>query len=465
MPKFNIYNQRGIVTQPNFDMSNFPSPKIIQQQHLKNIAAVDLENNQIQSKRETERIRKANARAKETPHQRKIRLAKDAKYKRQKRKQQKQLSISEQAIIRQKNNEAVRRSRNKTHTPKFMLETGIEDYDNSKVQPLRLGLCDQICPHCSAKLWQRELDGSNINPKFSLCCGNGKLKLNHIPEPPGELKKLFSDNDSEIGKYFHKNLRKINCSLAMAWLECDVVRFKSGPQPFKIHGQVHHKISSLTPTNGKPHAFAQIYILDSEDQLKTRLKLPGITGQNGRYTSQATMVLKKLQKILSKHHPMVQQITNAFQQAQQNPMKELSIILQKDVKHVPNRKYNTPTVAEVAAIVPTNNPTNKFRNIIIPYKNVNKNKGLTLHRIDETHPSYEPLQYVLFYPFGTLSWPCGVEYSKNDAIVTQQAYYKYRLFMRQREFNVLHKGNRLFQQWCVDMYAKILQWKLCFPKE
>ena len=31
---------------------------------------------------------------------------------------------------------------------------------------------------------------------------------------------------------------------------------------------------------------------------------------------------------------------------------------------------------------------------------------------------------------------------------------------RANSFNLLHRGRRLFQQWCVDMYAKLLQWKL-----
>ena len=486
MPKFDIYNQRGIVTPLKFDMSNFPAAEILRQQHLKNINSVNnnISNNHqilklpdinqkfelideaqkkktIKDKRERARIRMANARARETSQQRQNRLEKAAQYMRQKRNQQTQLSMAEQRVIKQKNNEAVQRSRNKRRTSNFMLENGIEDYDDSKVKPLHLGQCDQICPHCSAMLWQREVDGSGIKPKFSFCCGNGKFKLTKIPEVPAELKKLYLDTTSENGKYFHKHLRKINCSLAMAWLECDIVKFKSGPQPFKIHGQVHHKIGGLTPKNGKQHAFAQIYILDSEDQLKRRLKLPGITGSNGKYTTQAKTVLTKLQRILSKNNPMVQQITNAYQQAQKSPMKNLSIVLQKDVKNVPNRQYNTPTVAEIAAIVPTNNPNNKFRNIVIPYKRSNKIK---FHRIDETHPSYEPLQYVLFYPFGTLSWPCAVEYSKGDAEVKQKAFYKYRLFTRHKEFNILHRGNRLFQQWCVDMYAKVLQWTLCFPR-
>ena len=51
-----------------------------------------------------------------------------------------------------------------------------------------------------------------------------------------------------------------------------------------------------------------------------------------------------------------------------------------------------------------------------------------------------------------------------DDHVTQLKYYKYRLFTRTNEFNILQRGNRLFQQWCVDMYAKILQYKLNYPR-
>ena len=51
-----------------------------------------------------------------------------------------------------------------------------------------------------------------------------------------------------------------------------------------------------------------------------------------------------------------------------------------------------------------------------------------------------------------------------DDHVTQLKYYKYRLFTRTNEFNILQRGNRLFQQWCVDMHSKVLQWKLNYVR-
>ena len=43
-------------------------------------------------------------------------------------------------------------------------------------------------------------------------------------------------------------------------------------------------------------------------------------------------------------------------------------------------------------------------------------------------------------------------------------YYSYRLMMRKNKTNILHYGQRLFQVWVVDMYAKVLQWKLNHAK-
>ena len=49
--------------------------------------------------------------------------------------------------------------------------------------------------------------------------------------------------------------------------------------------------------------------------------------------------------------------------------------------------------------------------------------------------------------------------------VTINDFYRYRLFTRHGKFNVLHRGGRLFQQWCVDIYAKMLQFKMKWPRK
>ena len=338
----------------------------------------------------------------ETLQQKQLRLKKDAVRKKKRRKRLKQsLSESELRVIRRNNNDQVRKSRKRTRNPIFLLQNGIEDYDSSKIQTLDLGDNDVICPHCNAKLWKTEIKGSKKNPEYSWCCYNGKIKLDQIPEPPAALKRLYLDNTSINGKYFHDNIRRLNCALALAWFDATEIKYK-GISPVKINGMIHNKIGSLVPKNGKQNSFAQIYILAPQEQLNQRMKLNGLTGKQNEFTSQAKEVLSTLQNILMKCNPLVRTIRNAFEQSKHQRIPELTIILDEQVEAIA-KNYAVPVVNEIAAIIPTSNPKNVGRSIVIPYKSGR------LHRIDETNPLYDPLQYILFYPYGTLSWPKAVD--------------------------------------------------------
>jgi len=44
--------------------------------------------------------------------------------------------------------------------------------------------------------------------------------------------------------------------------------------------------------------------------------------------------------------------------------------------------------------------------------------------------------------------------------LTALEFYNYRLRLRDRDFSLLHSAGRLFQQYVVDMYAKIEQMNL-----
>ena len=63
------------------------------------------------------------------------------------------------------------------------------------------------------------------------------------------------------------------------------------------------------------------------------------------------------------------------------------------------RQYITPTTNEVARLL-VGDGTKNFgsRDVII------QKRDDTLQRINETHPSYMPLQYPLLFPYGTDGW-------------------------------------------------------------
>jgi hypothetical protein len=62
------------------------------------------------------------------------------------------------------------------------------------------------CKHCDALLWYEEILDSNKqmrNPKFRVCCKNGKISLPATKEPPVYLEKLLNGDD-KFSKKFKK---------------------------------------------------------------------------------------------------------------------------------------------------------------------------------------------------------------------------------------------------------------------
>ena len=58
-----------------------------------------------------------------------------------------------------------------------------------------LGKMDVPCPDCGALHWMAERlsKSSNINPRFGMCCYQGKIKLSPLHNLPPELDTLFRD--------------------------------------------------------------------------------------------------------------------------------------------------------------------------------------------------------------------------------------------------------------------------------
>ena len=79
----------------------------------------------------------------------------------------------------------------------------------------------------------------------------------------------------------------------------------------------------------------------------------------------------------------------------------------------------------------------------------------TLQSISETHPSYDPLHYVLLFPRGDDGWHINIPLNGflRRKRVTPMQFYSYRLQIRDGDW--LQSAGRLYQQYIVDQYAKI----------
>ncbi|GKF48991.1 hypothetical protein Tco_0142242, partial [Tanacetum coccineum] len=109
--------------------------------------------------------------------------------------------------------------------------SNISDADTNTTRYWDCGDADHRCQHCQVVLWyeERSVKWYNPhNPKFSVYCGNGKVKLDYMREPPALL-TVLDINDG------HR------------------------PYTFHLNGHNHHRIGSLfhTHVDGRPQ-FSQL---------------------------------------------------------------------------------------------------------------------------------------------------------------------------------------------------------------
>ncbi|GKV18190.1 hypothetical protein SLEP1_g28608 [Rubroshorea leprosula] len=106
---------------------------------------------------------------------------------------------------------------------------------------------------------------------------NGKVQLPFLKPAPDLLTYLHKAED-DCSRNFLCNLRVYNMMFAFTSFGGKVdplINQGSNPPIFKLGGQNHHYVGSLLPVpNGSPK-FAQLYIFDTDSQIKNRLKCFG----------------------------------------------------------------------------------------------------------------------------------------------------------------------------------------------
>ncbi|PKK59313.1 hypothetical protein RhiirC2_794998 [Rhizophagus irregularis] len=169
-----------------------------------------------------------------------------------------------------------------------------------------LGRMDQVCAYCDSKFWMKEKDQRStlISPTFTMCCAGGKVTLPPLLEPPSYLMELYTSSESDA-KSFRKNIRRYNSLLACTSFGANVNdEFQNmGISNFSIHGQVYHLIGPLLPEEGQVPKFAQLYIYDTENEIKNRLN---IMTHNINST-----ILQNLQNMLDLINPYIQNFRQA----------------------------------------------------------------------------------------------------------------------------------------------------------
>lgn len=84
--------------------------------------------------------------------------------------------------------------------------------------------------------------------------------------------KLLTGSD-KLSKHFQRNIRSYNMVFSFTSLGGKVensCKKRPGPQMFQLHGENYHLAGSLAPNEGDYAKFAQLYIVDTENEVENR---------------------------------------------------------------------------------------------------------------------------------------------------------------------------------------------------
>jgi len=305
--------------------------------------------------------------------------------------------------------------------------------------PHSCGTFSAKCKRCEAHFFldERLSSSSCISPRYGLCCGDGKVSLWPVPDPPEPLASLMTGSDTRC-RQFRCDIRKYNCALCLASLQANEVNFSSGPSVFKVQGEVYRFIGPLRQAEGNEPKCLQTFFVDASMQADIG---------NRRFAAADVHIMKDLRAMLDSCNSYVRSFMTIDEQLQSGLLPQ-SVSLELLADHQPTtehcRRYNLPSTNEEVAILMTCDTSAKRSIVIQPRAAQGQAAAACLQVISETHRSWDTLHYN----------------QSNNKCETVMEYYSYRL-MQLDGLNVIHRCGRLFRQYVVvDACAKIEQSRL-----
>ena len=118
---------------------------------------------------------------------------------------------------------------------------------------------------------------------------------------------------------------------------------QSGPYCFKIQEELHHLTGALLPHGDQTPMYAQIYILDTVEQLNVR---------RANNNNLDPVVMDNLQTMLLDNHPYIGHYRHAYKLIRKKPVEEQEeITIRLHVNLQQNqRTHNLPTAEENSQI-------------------------------------------------------------------------------------------------------------------
>ncbi|XP_012833445.1 PREDICTED: uncharacterized protein LOC105954317 [Erythranthe guttata] len=288
-----------------------------------------------------------------------------------------------------------------------------EDYDD-------LGDQSYECQSCGAMMWYAERLDKHRNtsrPEFSLCCQKDKVQLPYMKNAPPTLSNL-------------------------------------------LFGQNYHMLGSMLPEEGARPKFAQLYIFDTENEVRNRIDV--VRSGNGS-NNLDTQIVASLKDMIDENNVLAQSYRAARDRFSREGLQGVKLKLVKS-RSTNGRTYNLPNASEIAALIVGDFDTQEgVRDIVV------ETQSKKLQRISELHPLYLPFQYPLIFPYGEDGYREDIDLresfrgnSGKRKNLTMREYFAYRFQKRSIDSPVLLNSKKLFQQLGVDAYSMIESQRLNF---
>ena len=197
--------------------------------------------------------------------------------------------------------------------------------------------------------------------------------------------------------------------------------------------------TALYPTSDEKPSYGQLFIYDGEEANKCR------TERNKSLDQDLLRMIDKLMRLHNVHAKsfiMMGEESRAQEERsrlnnQCTPELKMLFSFKKGFEA---HRYNPQRHNEVAAIFTTTSEGE----IPDAYVTIISKNTKQLKNINSMDANVEPWLYPLFYPFGTQAWHVKLQ-KTNGRKITRQNYVRYRLAVRNNEFNAFLRGRRLTQ--------------------
>ncbi|XP_012852527.1 PREDICTED: uncharacterized protein LOC105972131 [Erythranthe guttata] len=285
------------------------------------------------------------------------------------------------------------------------------------------------CQSCGAMMWYGERiikQKGTSNPKFSMCCNGGKVELPNLIEAPDPLKILLFGTDRR-SKHFQEHIRSYNMMFSFTSIGGKIqttINRGSGPYTFLLHGQNYHLMGSLSPDEGSRPKFAQLYIFDTENEVKNRMDAVRSGDSSSELDPEIVSTLKDM---VDSSNMLAQSYRAARDRLSQTGMEYVKLRLIKK-RNTDGRTYNLPNSSEIAGLI-----------------------------------------YPLIFPHGEDGYRDDIPLMETSVSgtrirkkLTMRQYFAYRIQKRFGDSAVLLHSKKLCQQFMVDAFSMVESERLKF---